>query len=134
MVLKGIIGFLKKKKVRKNSSRIGSSKKKNKKLTEPKKVKSKKTKEPINGKGLKKEKLIAYATHYFSKIRVAVLKMKDTLEINNKIRIKGFTTDFIQTVSSMQIDHKPVKIAKKGQEVGLLVKGKVRHKDKVYKV
>lgn len=83
---------------------------------------------------VKKEKLIAGVVHYFSKIKVAILKMKSDLKINDKIHIKGFTTDFTQIVASMQINHNPVEIVKKGQEIGILVKNKVRHKDKVYKI
>jgi putative protease len=48
--------------------------------------------------------------------------------------VKGHTTDFTQTIASMQINHQQVNEVKKGQEIGIQVKGKVRHKDKVYKV
>lgn len=134
MVLKGIINFLKKKKGKKNITRKSNSKKKDKKLKKPKKVKTKKTRVAVKIKPTKKEKLVAKVTHYFSKIKVAILKMKDSLEIGDKIHFKGYTTDFTQGVTSLQIDHKPVTTVKKGQEIGLLVKGKVRHKDKVYKI
>ena len=83
---------------------------------------------------VKKEALVADAVHYFSKIGVAVLKLKGTLKINDKIHVKGFTTDFKQSVTSMQINHQPVKEANKGKEIGIKVKGKVRHADKVYKI
>jgi translation initiation factor IF-2 len=60
--------------------------------------------------------------------------MKSTLSLNDKIHVKGHTTDFTQNVTSMQINHQQVNTVKKGQEIGIQVKGKVRHKDKVYKV
>lgn len=124
MVIKKIFKFLK--------NRNKKNKPKKKKVINKK---SKKKRKIIKSKSvIKREKLIAVAIHYFSKIKVVVLKMKGSLKIKDKIRIKGFTTDYKQTVSSMQINHKPINIAKKGQEIGLMVRGKVRHGDKVYKI
>jgi len=72
--------------------------------------------------------------HFFSKISVAVVDLKATLSIGDRIRIQGPTTDFEQTVDSMQIEHADVKTAKAGQSIGLKVKERVREKDTVYKV
>jgi len=73
-------------------------------------------------------------SHFFSKISVAVVDLKATLSIGDRIRIQGPTTDFEQTVDSMQIEHADVKTAKAGQSIGLKVKERVREKDTVYKV
>ncbi len=73
-------------------------------------------------------------THYFTKIGVAVVELNGTLSVGDKIRIQGPTTDFEQTVESMQIEHENVKTAKKGQSIGLKVKDHVRETDTVYKV
>ena len=73
-------------------------------------------------------------THYFGNIGVAVVELTDTLKLGDKIRVKGATTDFEQEVESMQIEHKDVEKAEKGQAVGLKVKEKVRDNDKVYVV
>jgi putative protease len=73
-------------------------------------------------------------THFFSKISVAVVDLTATLSVGDHIRIQGPTTDFEQTVDSMQIEHENVKSAKKGQSVGLQVKERVRENDTVYKV
>jgi translation initiation factor IF-2 len=80
------------------------------------------------------EKKVGEVTHYWRKIRVAGIKLTDTLSVGDTIRILGATTDFEQTVGSMQIEHQNVEAAKKGQEVGLKVKEKVRGGDTVYKV
>jgi len=72
--------------------------------------------------------------HFFSKISVAVVDLKATLSIGDRIRIQGPTTDFEQTVDSMQIEHADVKSANAGQSIGLKVKERVREKDTVYKV
>lgn len=80
-------------------------------------------------------KLIGKVTHYFSNIEVGVVELLSPLSIGDTIRIVGGeSTDFEQTVDSMEVDHKKVKKAKKGNEVGLKVKEKVREGYKVYKV
>jgi len=81
------------------------------------------------------EKLVGKITHYFSNIGVAVIDLSDGLKEGDEIRIMGGeSTDFNQTVDSMQVDHKEVKTAKKGDSVGLKVKEKVHEGYKVYKV
>ena len=72
--------------------------------------------------------------HFFSKISVAVVDLTATLSVGDRIRIQGPTTDFEQTVDSMQIEHADVKTANAGQSIGLKVKERVREKDTVYKV
>ena len=79
-------------------------------------------------------KEIGAVTHFFDKIGVAVIKLKGTLKKGEKIRIKGATTDFEQNAESMQIDMKPLEAGKKGQEIGLKVKDRVRPNDAVYVV
>ncbi len=69
---------------------------------------------------------------YYSNIGVAAIKLEKPLRIGDKIRIKGNTTDVALQVSSMQVEHKPVKEAKKGEEIGLKVAEKVRQNDIVY--
>ncbi|MBI4128778.1 MAG: translation elongation factor-like protein [Parcubacteria group bacterium] len=79
------------------------------------------------------EKPIARVTHYYSHLGVAVVKLSQPLSEGEAIRIHGATTDFEQPVSSMQIEHEKIKTAKKGQEVGLKVKDRVREGDLVYR-
>ena len=78
--------------------------------------------------------VIGEVTHYFPKVRAAVVKLKATLSTGDTVKIKGHTTDFQQTVTSMQINHVPVNQAKKGEEIGLLVDSRVRQHDTVYKL
>ena len=80
------------------------------------------------------EKRVAKVTHYWAKIGVAAIQLYDTLRVGDTIHISGNTTDFEQTVGSMEIEHEAVEVAKKGQEVGLKVKERVRQGDRVYKV
>lgn len=81
-----------------------------------------------------KENAIGIVTHYFPKVRAAVVKLKGPLAIGDTVKIKGHTTDFKQTVASIQIDRVPINSAKKGQEIGFLVDSRVRRNDVVYKV
>lgn len=80
------------------------------------------------------KKEIGKITHYFGKISVAVLNLSDELQIGDKIHIKGKVTDFEQVVSSMQVEHKNITWAKKGDDVGLKVDQKVCDGDIVYKI
>ena len=80
-----------------------------------------------------KEKEIGEVTHFFQHVDAAVIKLKEALSEGDTIHVKGHTTDFTEQVASMQIDNKPIKEGKKGDEVGLLVKNKVRRGDIVYK-
>lgn len=87
-----------------------------------------KTKEKAPGKQIGK------ISHYYTNIGVAVVELRDTLKVGDKVRIKGATTDFEQAIDSMQIEHDKIDEAKKGQSIGLKVKGHVRQHDVVYKV
>ena len=80
------------------------------------------------------EKKIGTISHYFSKISVGIIDLKDDLKVGDTIKIKGHTSDFEQKVDSMQLEHKDIKEAKKGDSVGIKVKDKVREADEVYKV
>lgn len=79
-----------------------------------------------------KEKVVGEITHYFSKIGVAVVKVKSNLKVGDKVKIKGATTDFEQEINSMQLDHDSLGTAKKGDEIGLKVDEHVREGDCVY--
>lgn len=76
---------------------------------------------------------IGAITHYFPKVRAAVIKLSAPLAVGDNIRIKGHTTDFVQNISSMQLDHVSITSANKGQEIGLLVDSRVRQHDLVFK-
>lgn len=78
---------------------------------------------------------IGEVTHYFPKVKAAaVMVLKDSIKIGDNIYIKGHTTDFKQSAASMQLDRVPIQEGKKGQEIGLLVKSRVRIGDSVYRI
>ena len=80
----------------------------------------------------KMQKPIGVVTHYFGGLQVAIVKFSGAAKQGDHIHFKGATTDFEETIRSMQYDHKEVGAAKKGQEVGIKVSEKVREGDEVF--
>ncbi|MCM8795965.1 MAG: hypothetical protein NC928_04725 [Candidatus Omnitrophica bacterium] len=119
-----------KKQIKKKSTKRKVSQKR---LSKKKIIKKRPTLKKLVATAAEKKKIIGIVTHYFPKVRAAVVKLKSPLSIGESIKIKGHTTDFTQTVTSMQINHVPILQAKKGQEIGLLVDSRVREHDIIYK-
>ena len=81
------------------------------------------------------EKKIGFVSNYFSKISVVAVEITDgTVSVGDRLHYLGHTTDFESTVHSMQIEHKSITQAKKGDSVGIKVSEKAREGDKVYKI
>lgn len=77
---------------------------------------------------------VGVITHYFDRIKVCVVKLtQGTVLIGDKLTILGPKTKFVQKVWSMQIESEDVKVAKKGQLIGIKVDKLVAVGDKVYK-
>lgn len=88
----------------------------------------------LSAGGISLEK-IGEVSHYFPKVRAAAVKiLKGGVRVGDEIYIKGHTTDFKERIASMQLDHISITDAKKGDEIGLLVKSRVRIGDSVYRV
>ena len=80
------------------------------------------------------EKEIGKVTHYFGKINVGIFELKDELNVGDTVHVKGHTTDFKQKIESIQVEHKTVDTAKKGDSVGVKVSEHVREGDIIFKV
>lgn len=81
------------------------------------------------------EEKIGVVTHYFGKIGVAAIKITaGELKVGDTIRVKGHTSDFTQTVDSMQLEHDRVTTAKVGDAVGIKVPEHAREHDEVFRV
>jgi len=76
---------------------------------------------------------VGKVTHFYSKINVAVVQLTAPLSVGDSVLIKGDTTNFEQTVDSMQIEHENIQRADAGKAIGLKVKDRVRPGDIVYK-
>ena len=80
------------------------------------------------------EKLIGEVSDFFAQVNAAAIKLSAPLKVGDKIKVKGGENEFEQVVGSMQIDRKPIKEAKKGDEVGILLKDKARKGYKIFKI
>ena len=80
------------------------------------------------------EKRIGTVTHYFNRIGVAVLEIEDGLNVGDTIHISGSTTDFVQQVYSMEVEHQKMQAVGAGADVALKVDERVRKGDRVFKV
>jgi len=82
-----------------------------------------------------KEVKVGVVAHYFTKVGVGIIKLTDgDIKVGDSIHIKGHTTDFTQPVESMQLEHKDVDRAGKGDHVGIKVVEHAREHDIIYKV
>ena len=77
---------------------------------------------------------IGKVSDFFAKPVVAGIELTATLEQDDKIHIKGHTTDLEFTIDSMQINNTNVNSAKAGDSVGIKVSERVRRGDTVYKI
>jgi len=81
------------------------------------------------------EVAIGTVEKYFGKIGVAAIRIANgEMKVGDKIHIKGHSTDFEQTVDSMQVEHASVQTAGPGTEVGIKVKERVHENDRVFLV
>jgi len=77
------------------------------------------------------EHLVGTVSHYYGKLGVAGIDLSGELKVGDTIRILGHTSDFTQTVNSIQIEHETVESAKAGEPIGVKVKERVRVHDQV---
>lgn len=71
-------------------------------------------------------------THYYGKIGVAIVKLNSDIMKGVNVSIIGATTNFTQVIDSMQADHQEIDVAKRGQEIGIKVKDRVREGDELF--
>lgn len=80
------------------------------------------------------EEEVGKVSDFFAHPVVAGIELTSTVNVGDKIHIKGHTTDIELTIGSMQIDNASVQQAKVGDSIGLKVPDRVRKGDTVYKV
>ncbi len=76
-------------------------------------------------------KKVGTVTHYYGKIGVAIINLSGTLKVGDRIKFEN-GAELEQGVDSMEVDHKQVKEAKKGDVVGLKVGQKAHEGATVY--
>ncbi|MCR4328788.1 MAG: hypothetical protein NUV53_04770 [Patescibacteria group bacterium] len=119
------------------------AKKKETKKTKPKPKLKPKAKSVVKNKSKGKKvivkkiissKPVGVVTHFFGNISVVIVKFKVPVKVGIVLSYRGATTDFAEMAKSMQYNHHEIVSAKKGQEVGIKVKKKVREGDEVFVV
>ena len=81
------------------------------------------------------ERLIGTVTHYFKGPGVAVVHVTEgELHQGDRIHVLGHTSDFVEEVTSMEVDHAKVDHAGPGDEVAVKVIERAREHDKVFKI
>jgi len=82
------------------------------------------------------EQRIGVVTHYYSHLSVATLRLDPgtALRVGGVIHVLGNTTDFTQTVESLEVDHKPVLEVGPNDDFGLKVNEHAREHDVVFMV
>ncbi|MBW9221389.1 U32 family peptidase [Methanothermococcus sp. SCGC AD-155-M21] len=76
---------------------------------------------------------IGVVVNFYKRVGVAEIKLSRDLKVGDTILIMGMKTGCIEErVESMEIDHRPVKIGRKGESVGVKINGVVRENDRVF--
>ena len=77
------------------------------------------------------ERVVGTVSHYWGGLGVAGVELSDELKVGDTIHIFGHTSDFTQTVDSIQIEHETVGSAKAGTSIGLKVSERAHVHDQV---
>ncbi len=80
------------------------------------------------------DKKLGSVSHFFDKISVAVVDLTAALKKGDLLKFKKGEDEFEQTVVSMQIDHKEIDKAKKGDDVAIKVDKPVKPGTEIFKV
>ena len=77
------------------------------------------------------EHLVGTVSHYWGKLGVVGIELSGALKVGDTIHILGHTSDFTQTVESIQVEHEAVESAAAGDPVGVQVIERARVDDQV---
>ena len=76
---------------------------------------------------------IGQVTHFFSHLSVAAVSLREPLTIGDRIHIRGHTTDLLQVVGSVEVEHAGVETAGPDDDVALKVDAHVRDHDLIFR-
>ena len=71
-------------------------------------------------------------THYYDKIGVAIIELKDTLKVGDTVKFKKGDDEFEQVINSIQVEKAPVDSADKGAIVGIKVEQPLKEGTEVF--
>lgn len=72
--------------------------------------------------------------HYYDNAGVAIVELSGKLVVGDTVKFKRGEDEFEQQITSMQIDHKEIESAKKGDAVGIKVDQRTKEGATVHKV
>ncbi len=76
------------------------------------------------------ETIIGNVTHYYTDLHVATVMITDgELHLGDMIHVEGHTSDFMQKIGSMELEHHSVEVAKSGDIVGIATDEYAREHD-----
>lgn len=77
-------------------------------------------------------KKIGKITHYYGNIGVAIIELSGKLSVGDKVKFSHGDREIEQTIESMQMEHKDIKSAKKGDVIGVKVEEKIGEGTEVF--
>lgn len=77
--------------------------------------------------------IVGKVIHFYPKISVAIVQLKSELRNGDIVSVEGHGRAFKQRVSSMQVEHAPISVARKGQSIGMKVSQRAKEGDIVFK-
>ncbi len=80
------------------------------------------------------DKEIGKVIHYYGKAMVAVVKLSGDVKVGDEVKFVHQDNEFTEKIESIEVDHKRIKSAKKGDEVAVKVNQKTHEHAAVYKV
>lgn len=76
---------------------------------------------------------IGTVTHWFGHLSVAAVRLTEPLSVGDRIHIRGHSTDLVETVRSMEVEHRKVDRAGPGDDVAVAVEGQVHEHDVIFR-
>lgn len=80
------------------------------------------------------EHKVGQISHYFNEIGVAGIEVTGEIHVGDVIHVVGHTSDFTQTVDSIEIDHQHVEEAGASDSIGIKLVDRARVHDEVFVV
>jgi GTPase len=80
------------------------------------------------------EHIVGTVSHFWGDLGVVGIELTGDLNVGDTIRVAGHTSDFTQTVDSIQVEHVMVESAKGGDAIGVKVQERARVHDQVFVV
>jgi len=78
------------------------------------------------------EERIGEVAHYWPRAHAAELRVEDAVvRVGDRLRIRGHGHDFVQTVTSIEVDHRPRNVGHPDEHFAIHVENPVHERDEV---